>query len=93
MECKNCKYLHKVNECFVDSVCDITHIISPVSCSITSDEEVETMDICYNCEHWLGWGDFGLSCRKNYYNCSNNGFDKACEQFKRKAVVQIEYDD
>lgn len=93
MECKNCKYLRKVNEAFIDNICDITHIISPVSCNITSDNDVENMDICYNCEHWYGMGDFGLSCAKNYYNCNHNGFDKACEQFKRKAVVQIEYDD
>ena len=84
MECKNCKYLHKVNESFIDNICDITHIISPISCGIASDEDVECMDICYNCQHWYGMGDFGLSCAKNYYNCSHNGFDKACEQFERR---------
>ena len=84
MECKNCKHLRVVNEFFVDNICTITHIISPTSCSITSDEDVKDMDICHNCQHWFGGGDCGLSCAKNYYNCSVNGFDKACEQFERR---------
>ena len=45
-------------------------------------------DLCYEKGipleiHWRCLGDWGLSCDKNYYNCSNNGFDKACEQFER----------
>ena len=87
MKCKNCKYRREVNKTFIDHICDITHLISSVSCDIASDDDVENMDICYNCKHWLGCGDWGLSCRKNYYNCSCNGFDKACEQFERKSTT------
>lgn len=42
------------------------------------------MDICFNCKYWLGGGDWGLSCEKDYHNCSTNGFDEACELFERK---------
>lgn len=83
MECKNCKYYWAGGDKF-PNVCNITHLCNPKSCSIASDEEVDNMDICYNCRYWYGMGDWGLSCGKNYYNCSHNGFDKACEQFERK---------
>lgn len=84
MECINCKYFWMGSETFPHDVCDITHICNPKSCNLASDEEVKSMDICYNCKYWYGGGDWGLSCEKNYYNCSANGFDKACDQFERK---------
>ena len=92
MECKNCKYLRNNLGLNDISVCDITHRVYPFSCSIASDEVIEYLPICYNCKHWYAGGDWGLSCAKNYYNCSINGFDEACEQFERKAGIQNEYD-
>lgn len=92
MECKNCKYLRELKSGFANNMCDITHRFNPISCSIESDEIIERLPICYNCQHWYGGGDWGLSCVKNYYNCSINGFDEACERFERKVVVYIEYD-
>ena len=87
MECKNCKYLYQDHGWSTDNCCSITNRVNPVSCSIKSDEDVEYMDICYNCEHWVGGGDWGLSCRKNYYDCSSDGFREACEQFERKSTA------
>jgi hypothetical protein len=88
MECRNCKYLNfnfsKDNTSFFYCVCAITNRINPKPCNITNDEDVKGMDICYNCQHWIGGGDWGLSCAKKYYNYSMNGFDKACEEFERK---------
>ena len=86
MECKNCKYYKDDhNEFFRTMMCKISHIWKPESCDyITSDGEVDNMEICYNCKSWLGGGDFGLSCQKKYYHCSANGFDEACEQFERE---------
>jgi hypothetical protein len=78
MKCKDCKYHNKYKK-----MCKITYLANTISCPIESDEDVEKMDICYNCKHWMGGGDWGLSCRKDYYNCSHNGFDNACEQFER----------
>ena len=90
MECKNCKYLYESRGWSSGYVCSITHQYNPTSCSITSDEYVKYMDICYNCKHWYGGGDWGLSCAKNYYDCSSNGFRKACEQFERKSDIKME---
>ena len=82
MNCKDCKYHFYEGQL---SVCKIANRGNIKSCTfITDDEEVESMKICYNCKHWIGGGDWGLSCRKNYYNCSSNGFDKACEQFEER---------
>ena len=86
MICKDCKY----NQTYVDlkgiefNMCSITHIAYIVSCGLENDELVKDMDICFNCKYWIGGGDWGLSCQKNYYNCSTNGFGKACEEFCRR---------
>lgn len=87
MECKNCRYFNERNDGIVFGSCNITHICNTKSCTLPSDEVVESLPICFNCQHWYGGGDWGLSCSKNYYNCSSNGFDKACEQFEKKATT------
>lgn len=87
MECKNCRYFSEQNDGIVFGSCNITHICNTKSCALPSDEDVKYLNICYNCQYWHGGGDWGLSCDKNYYNCSSNGFDKACEQFKRKSTT------
>lgn len=82
MECKNCDYYNSYKK-----LCKITNTCYMRSCNydlIHPNIKVEDMDICYNCQHWIGSGDWGLSCAKNYYKCSSNGFDKSCEQFERK---------
>lgn len=91
MECRYCSYCEpttvwlKNNEKHMVGMCSITHTINPKSCTyIVGDAEVEDMDICYNCKYWFGGGDWGLSCQKDYYNCSTNGFNEACEQFERR---------
>ena len=83
MECIKCRYYKPLDE-FHNHICDITHLRNTISCPIPSDELVVDADICYNCKHWIGGGDWGLSCRKDYYNTSTNGFNKACEKFERK---------
>ena len=84
MECKDCNYCYKKGENIIFNVCQISHVCNTYRCDILNYEELENMHICFNCEHWIGGGDFGLSCSKNYYYCSSNGFNSACEQFKRK---------
>lgn len=100
MKCSGCKYCYALNNrviakdekgnqilsfCYLErTMCKITHICNPESCDLNSDEDVKDMPICFNCKHWIGGGDWGLSCSKDYYNTSSNGFDKACEKFERK---------
>ena len=91
MECEICKYLRKADDFVwgapsnIWGACNITNRCNPTSCNL-SYAEIENMEICFNCEYWLGGGDWGLSCSKNYYDCNSNGFRKACEQFKRKGL-------
>jgi len=89
MECKDCKY-YKVDSFtfngkkYTNRMCEITHLCNTKSCNAESYEHIENANICFNCKYWHGGGDWGLSCEKNYYNCSANGFDEVCEQFERK---------
>lgn len=91
MECKNCKYYCndtriglKDGAIYMMGRCVITNVCNTKSCNAESYEHIENANICYNCKYWHGGGDWGLSCEKDYYNCSANGFDEACEQFERK---------
>lgn len=51
MECKDCKYYKERSSQAVYSLCTITHICNTKSCGLESDNEVEHMDICYNCKY------------------------------------------
>ena len=89
MECKKCSYyrtdtVNHFGKPYTRSTCIITNRVNPISCFIASDAEIASMMICYNCKHWIGGGDWGLSCRKNYYLSSTNGFRETCEEFERK---------
>ena len=84
MKCNNCKYLKEEVGWSTVNVCRITSRVNPISCGIENDEDIQDMSICYNCKHWYGGGDWGLSCAKNYYDCSSDGFREACNKFERK---------
>ena len=86
MFCKDCKYKYKTDDGY--NACEIANMLYTVCCDyIDDDSRVEAMDICYNCKHWIGGGDWGLSCRKDYYNCATNGFREVCEHFERKIIT------
>lgn len=90
MNCIDCKYYNQQNvsygngEIHLLSACEITHMCNPESCFLVSDSDIDNMQICYNCENWIGGGDFGLSCSLDYYVINSNGFEPACEKFIRK---------
>lgn len=96
MNCKDCKYNKIVDNEFYSSVwqknihyyynvCDISHLCNKKSCDfIVTDSDVDKMDICYNCKHWIGGGDWNLSCDIHPYMATANGFRKACEMYDRK---------
>ena len=76
MECSNCKFN---NSDTLYSSCNITHLVNPKGCTY---EYSPTKKICYNCKHWIGGGDFGLTCAKYYYKAYTNGFTSACNDFE-----------
>ena len=47
------------------------------------NKDVANMRICGNCTHFLGGGDWGLSCAKSYSNIVNSVCD-ACDLFESK---------
>ena len=89
MECKDCRY-YKVDSFtfngkeYTNRECKITHRCNTISCTAKSYKEIDEAYICFNCKYWIGGGDWGLSCQKNYYHCSANGFDESCEKFERR---------
>lgn len=91
MNCIECKYYNSQSVSYCNgairqlNMCKITNICNPKSCQLKSDSDVNNMDICYNCENWIGGGDWGLSCVIDYYNCNSNGFANACDKFVRKS--------
>ena len=85
MDCNYCKYYQKpipTAQNLSTSMCQITHVCNPKSCSLENDDDVADMEICFNCEYWIGGGDWGLSCMQDYYNCNTNGFEKACPLYR-----------
>lgn len=97
MNCSSCQYLDKVkieayisrNHCSYPDVaykvCKIAHTVNPTHCTyIKSAQDVENMNICFNCKYWVGGGDYGLSCNKDYYVASSNGFRDCCDKFERR---------
>lgn len=47
------------------------------------NKDLKKEKICLNCKHYLGMGDFGLSCKKNYYAIPHPT-TKACDKFENK---------
>lgn len=48
------------------------------------NKDMTNEPICYNCEHYLGGGDWGLSCANDYYKLVE-ATSKICDNFKKKA--------
>lgn len=88
MECKDCKYLFSGT--FGDKTihgCTIQNF-APFNgypwCGFNSEEDINKAEMCFNCKHWIGGGDFGLTCAKDYYMTNANGLQRICDKFIRK---------
>lgn len=53
----------------------------PENCEY-KNKDVSEMKICRNCSNFLGGGDWGLSCKANYYTITQP-MNVACEQFDK----------
>lgn len=83
MKCIECNYNKIINYGIVKNTCVINNRCNLTGCSLPSDD-ISNLRICYNCIDWIGGGDWGLSCRQNYYCCNSDGFTEACEKFRGK---------
>lgn len=90
MNCHYCNYnKHVIRTGYKPyNICDITHYINSnelcLKYGIEKENDIKNKDMCYNCIHWLGAGDYNLFCSINGSICSTNGFLGPCDDFKRK---------
>ena len=70
----NCKIFH--NRIFTSAM------VAEQGCDY-HNRDVSQEEICMNCEHYLGGGDWGLACKADYHKLPSSTTE-ACEKFKRK---------
>lgn len=81
--CENCNHYKESFEfrgrnCIA---CELTNNIivneHAEKCSFYNKDMSEE-DICFNCKHFIGGGDWGLSCAKHYHKLTE-ALNKMCE--------------
>ena len=50
------------------------------------NKDLSNEPICYNCKHYLGGGDWGLSCAKHYHVLTE-ALHEICEDFEKKGEI------
>ena len=80
LRCKGCKY------CINERYCELTRLVITnvddfVKCEYWN-KDLSREKICLNCKHFIGGGDWGLSCAKDYYRLSN-ALSTACDDFEK----------
>ena len=86
--CVNCQHhtsaaMYYGKPCYA---CKLTNAVIPNgNCGDCAyfQKDISKLNICYNCKHWIGGGDFDLSCKKDSYRI-RSGIDDACKDFERK---------
>ena len=86
--CKNCNYCELEDMKFPDGHkrpihhCKLTNTLrNPNASCEYYNKDISDLDMCYNCKHYIGGGDWGLSCRKDYYKLVQFN-SKTCEHFE-----------
>ncbi len=89
-KCRNCQYVqiseYKIKGKDVEmGCCELTRaVVNPdvENDCICFNRDLSGFDICYNCRHYIGGGDWGLFCsNKDMYHHLVKFNDKACERF------------
>jgi len=60
-----------------------SHVFAGTTECAYFNKDVSQEKICLNCEHYLGGGDWGLSCGKNY-GFIVDSTTKACGKFEKR---------
>ena len=85
MSCKGCRYyqgkIEILNKTFHRCALSKT-VVNGEKCPLYN-EDLSNMKICYNCKHYLGGSDWGLSCAKHYHVLTE-ALHEVCEDFSRK---------
>ena len=87
MRCNDCCNFNQENEKFIS--CNLTRACIKknvpdveAKCNFFN-KDMSNEPICFNCKHFLGGGDWGLSCGKDYYRLVD-ALDLKCEKFEHK---------
>ena len=65
-ECVQCELTNRVIMNYGAETCDLYN------------KDISEEDICFNCKHFLGGGDWGLACSKHYHSLPH-ALDKMCK--------------
>ena len=64
-------------------LCKLTNLLlKGVPCELFN-KDISNEKICYNCKHYLGGNDWGLSCDKEYMRLTK-ALNQACKDFEVK---------
>ena len=88
MNCRDCKYYQGDVKIMgrIGFQCALTRkIIFSELCNFIN-KDLSNMKICYNCKHYLGGGDWGLSCAKHYHVLTE-ALHEGCEDFEKKGEI------
>ena len=79
IECCTCSLTRRVMNANAESQCNCFN------------RDLSGYDICYNCEYYIGGGDWGLFCsHKDMYHHLGKFSDEPCERFIKKGGMKNE---
>ncbi len=84
--CEGCTHCRQIYALGKGMACDcrLTRaILLPFGCSLKG-KDISGERVCVNCRHFLGGGDWGLSCSKEYHRLVD-ALDEACEDFEKSS--------
>lgn len=85
MSCKDCIYYQGK----VEILTKIYHRCALLKTVVNREKcplfnvDLSNKKICYNCKHYLGGSDWGLSCAKHYHVLTK-ALKDACNEFEKK---------
>ena len=85
MSCKECKYYQGKIEILTKTFhkCALIPIVVNGEKCPLYNVDLSNIKICYNCKHYLGGYDWGLSCAKHYHRLTE-ALKDACNDFEKK---------
>lgn len=88
MNCRDCRYYQGDVKIMgrIGFQCALTRsIIFNELCNLIN-KDLSNVPICYNCKHYLGGGDWGLSCAKHYHVLTE-ALHEICDDFEKKGEI------
>ena len=92
MKCKECQYsqgdvyeIAGVECCTCSLTRNVMNANAEVKCNCFN-RDLSAYEICYNCEYYIGGGDWGMFCaHKDMYMHIGKFSDEPCKRFNRRS--------